>query len=377
MRSDKNTMKNMLFQEVEKFERLYGKKKIILYGAGSAGRFICAALKVYGFDILYFVDSDIKKQGCKYMGLEVKSPYDLMNENLEKKMVVLALSASDEAKKELQGMGFSEKVHYCSIGDIECQNKADIFDPFLGYSRMDDLEGFKEFGSAGADIKIITLGGSTTDFSMSKINSWPFYLQKKCWGKKCQVINGGIGGYYSGQELLKLLRDGILLKPDIVISYSGINDALSLGHVSGHPLVSMYLKNTLEKLPVKNIGYGCKNSLSSSDIWLMNMRMMYALCREFGIKFYSFLQPAAYIGNYNFTEKEKEVIDYIYGCDYSERVNQFYNKTKEIIKEYSYIYDMTSVFSGMSGIYYDSCHCNEEGNMMIADYIFKIVSKNF
>lgn len=377
--------KNILFREVEKFKSFYGERKVILFGAGSVGKFIFAALKGYGVDVLYFIDSDESKQRGTYMDLEVRSPFDLMKENPDEIVIVLTLSASDAAENVLQGMGFLEGINYYTMGRIEQQKEFDIFDPFLGHSRMDDLEGFKKFGNDGADKKVLTLGGSTTDYSLSDIHSWPFFLQQECviggGYNGVEVINGGMGGYYSGQELLKLLRDGIPLNPDIVVSYSGINDAVGIALAEGHPLINKYLKNTLDNLPIKNkkIGYGYekKNRESRIDNWISNMRMMHAICEEFGIKFYSFLQPFVWIGDYHMTEKEKEVFEYvnIYAGEV-EKAMQFYSVIRDRIKDYPYIYDFTDIFSGMSGIYYDMCHCNEEGNRIIANKIYAIINKD-
>ena len=57
---------------------------------------------------------------------------------------------------------------------------------------------------------ILTLGGSTTDGfykHLSAGKSWPRQLSELD-GNTFKVINGGVGGYTSLQELLKFLRDG-------------------------------------------------------------------------------------------------------------------------------------------------------------------------
>lgn len=368
---------NILFQAVEEFVQLHAGKRIILYGCGSAGGFILGAFKSYEVEIAYLVDGDKLKQGQEFLGVMVKSPYDLLKEPDDDYIVVLTLSASNEACEMLKSLGISEE-HICVLGSgIECQKNTDLFDCFLGYSRMDDIEGFKFFGDANAKMKILTLGGSTTDYSVSGINSWPYYLQKEIDKNNisCQVINGGIGGYYSGQELLKLLRDGIYLKPDIVISYSGINDAYKKHRTEGHPLIASYLKRSLDNvLPKKNkLSYGFEKELDIAEEWIMNTRMMRAICSELDIQFHSFLQPYANIGNYKLSEREEAFLNNYnsYFGVVEETKRFFYEKVWEKLPEYPYMHDLTDIFSGMTGIYYDICHVSEEGNEIIAKEIYK------
>jgi hypothetical protein len=116
------------------------------------------------------------------------------------------------------------------------------FDPHFGYARWltdDDktrlnennfewVDGFvvyKKNKDLWTRPIILTLGGSTTD-GIRRGHSWPEELSKLMTadGNSGTVVNGGTGGYSSNQELLKLIRDGLEFKPDIVISYSGIND---------------------------------------------------------------------------------------------------------------------------------------------------------
>ena len=74
---------------------------------------------------------------------------------------------------------------------------------------------------------ILTLGGSTTAGFYQNISNgetWPKILSEKLW-QEYRVINGGVGGYGSLQELLKFMKDGPRFqKLAIVISLNGINE---------------------------------------------------------------------------------------------------------------------------------------------------------
>lgn len=363
--------KNIIFKAVEEFLSKYNGEKIIIYGGGRCGELLCYVLEAYGLDVAYFVDGNTKKQGSYINKVEIRSPYDILYEDCDNIIVLIGLNDSEQPKKFLEENG----IRYCQLYTAHTNRKADLLDPFLGYTRIDDIEGFKILGEENPEISIVTLGGSTTDWSYGKFNSWPFYLYQNYVksGIRCKIYNGGIIGYYSGQELLKLLRDGLGLSPDIVICYSGMNDAININRAKDYSLISSYLKNAMDSLSVsRETRFGLQQEISDADNWIKNMRLMNAMCKEFEISFYSFLQPNAYIGNYIMTDREKIVFEKFNRN--SEMQSSFYNYLIDKIKDYSYIYDFTDIFSNQSGIYYDSCHVSEEGNQIIANRIYECIN---
>jgi hypothetical protein len=83
--------------------------------------------------------------------------------------------------------------------------------------------------------RIVMLGGSTVagNGSSDAFEALPAVLQTELRrnytlptgdGKTFEIINGGIGGYYSELELMHYLASLRILKPDLVISYNGWND---------------------------------------------------------------------------------------------------------------------------------------------------------
>ena len=148
----------------------------------------------------------------------------------------------------------------------------DVLDPQLGHAydpnvlarKLEDFESFTGFVVYGdrtdsSAIRIFALGGSTTDpiFSLGGPSTGPGY--EECWPKILQdllndvgipavVFNGGVAGYSSNQELLKLVRDVLPLKPDIVLSLSGINDLGFVHSVERHPMVHPHLDKTLRTI---------------------------------------------------------------------------------------------------------------------------------
>lgn len=277
----------------------------------------------------------------------------------------------------------------------------DCYDMMLGYTRSDDLAGFTVFDDdnlSGEKYTIVTLGGSTTDPYTANVKSWSefFYLQLKDMGLEVRVVCGGLSGYHSGQEFIKLFRDVLPMKPDMVISYSGINDTDYFHRRSireGHPYTTQYQIDFLE-YSMKNAmkhGYfdgsayhskigaytlGIEDAGDFSERWVKNERMMHALCDEFGIKFHAFLQPNRDYGGYIKTG-EPEKSSYAKNLSQNlEEVKSWYDKTRSLIAEIDYITDLSELFSGQKHIFYDYCHVFESGNRKIETAIFKHVIKD-
>ncbi len=91
-----------------------------------------------------------------------------------------------------------------------------------------------EFGpKAAGKTRIICLGGSTT-YGVSVVDNdstYPSQLEKwlnsdvrvERWGD-VEVLNLGVGGYTSHEDLLNLTTYGMPLTPDVVVIQSGVND---------------------------------------------------------------------------------------------------------------------------------------------------------
>ncbi|MGB7401718.1 MAG: hypothetical protein WA916_04025 [Arcobacter sp.] len=294
-------------------------------------------------------------------------------------------------------------------------------DPTLGYaySHEDDLpllenekyeNGLIYIGNKEtAKVKIGILGGSTSDISLS--GSWLRPMYKLLNDENICIISGAMSGYSTSQELLKLIRDIIPSKPDIVLSLNGINDMNFTQCASPkHPLIHSYqvkLGNFLVKkygtnsntshffnkysskttkpmgmnsnMDIGNLILGFENSIESFESWYRNIKMAKALCKEFDIKYLSFLQPTFGVGKYEFNKKEETIYkEYLKEINplYDKSLHKFYKNARLIVKMNSdFMIDLVDIFQDYSEFYYDIRHPNKKGNEILAREITKIIKE--
>lgn len=376
-------------------------RDVVLYGTDTFSQYIYENLIELGINVLYFVEDDTKINELK--GKMIKNPFELFAENKKDIFVLVArMTNHGEAYRKLIDMNFIYEKDFTIMGIHGYMDACDSVDTLLGYNRNDDLLGFRIFGENKENsYKIVTLGGSTTDPSLGYCKSWSefLYCELKKLGYDITVYCGGLAGYASTQEFLKLNRDVLELNPNMVLTLSGVNDAVFLGDIGEkYPFVNGYqsnffnylLKNnimppdTLDMRNVRNISYGLDSKLSDYEIWINNMRKMNSVCNEFDIIFRGFLQPMIYCGGYIIDpELENMFEEYIKlnkGNVVEKKVNKdnmefFIKNIKKHLNKYPYIIDLTNVFSGMSNVYFDWCHYNEKGSFIIADNIMEEIKK--
>ncbi len=119
-----------------------GKIPVVLFGAGSAGEYMCRALKIHGINISSFCDNNQRLIGSEISGYPVISADDLVRNHHQSLVVISTSSAyTQQIYDQLAGMGFpSERVH---IPPLE---------PLLYYTNLvnqysgpkDDLDSYAE-----------------------------------------------------------------------------------------------------------------------------------------------------------------------------------------------------------------------------------------
>ncbi len=297
-----------------------------------------------------------------------------------------------------------------------------VADPTLGYSAVvlakgeegeEEYSGFVKYEYKDDSNKIctiLTLGGSTTQSFFVREPTWSECLSRILTKKKIphRILCGGIGGYSNIQEFLKLTRDGIMLQPDIVLSYSGVNNTNWLMDEE-YPFIHRYQRAIFDKLKVKrhikvgvddislsaSVNYGIKDQeYNPFQFWLMYERLMNSVCKELSITFKAYLQPILF-SKPVFDEYDQELLLGMFGItaktsedmyQYAEDITQKYSRDvknallfREEVKEYSNIYpdwlvDFSHIMDNKEKVYMDEAHVYECGNEIIAECIYESIS---
>ena len=364
-------------------------KQVVLYGNKRKNSYMYAALRSFDIEVIYGIDCE------GYIGrfgeIEYKSPYDLLYLSDDDNAIVLvSRDGLDSARRFAADTGinrwiFMQYTHQ-ALQHIE------YFDPNLGYNNLNDV-GYSVYiindcCKSNAK-KIGIVGGSTSDVTLYNEVSWPEQLVNiaKDKGYDITVYAGGTAGYIVSQELIKFIRDMGHLSLDILISYSGHNDAYySSANPSCNRFVHPYQLCVTEKIadiysrqsgtwmhPKVYLSEGVKNV---GEHWMYCEALMHSICQGMGIKFYAFLQPALVTKNVK-TNFEDTILEHTSASDRVEA-----NKVqliKDEIRKYSkrkWIKDFTGVFDDCSEkIYFDSAHLTSYGNYMLAKKIFNVIEK--
>ena len=277
-------------------------KQVIIYGADRKGFALKSILELLDIRIKYIVD--VVNEESVIDNILVKSVYDLIEEDVEETFILIIGSRGGDKAVILEKLGFHFYTNYNYMENYLDTGAIFYLDPHLGHNYVYDspeTPGIMKWGGDKDDLIIVTSGGSTTDGYQYKFKSWPQILyeilQKN--GYKVTVINAACGSYKSAQELIKLQRDIIPYQPDIVLSYTGVNDSWDVKEANIYPFVHYYQHTLMEEASkyVEMLGtsqekgyvLGVKHNLNKEQRLVKNIQIMNAVCKEFQIKFHSFL----------------------------------------------------------------------------------------
>jgi len=260
----------------------------------------------------------------------------------------------------------------------------DAFDPILGYTR--DESGFTIFSNSDDEnvFKIATLGDSTSDPKLENIRSWSEFLFENLseMGIKVKVYVGGLSSYTVAQQCLKLIKDVLVISPDIVLNYSGASDmAMPNTDINNHFFVRSYYSDFLKKVlrknkprniirgnaPIKRLDLGLYDPSDKAEFWIKCERIMHSVCEEFSIDFHCCLQPLLY--------EDLEELDQ----DKYEHYINLYEKCKTYIKanNSNWFHDFTGIFDENEEVFFDKCHVIEKGNRIIAQNMMPFVLESY
>lgn len=398
-------------QAFQAFSHDYENHEIVLYGEEQAVWQAKKKLSVIGFsDVLtVYRESEI----------EDGTIYNLLYEkNSENKRYVLLDVYSDELVEMVTQMSadfrnFQCSNNYLSFYDFSYRSRhQDVFDPNLGFATISEESQYPGFltyeyldEKSESFLTIVTLGGSTTTAHCVRNRPWSYYLSEKL--KENQIAHriycGGNDSYSASQELQRLIRDGVFLRPDIVISYSGANNMEgSFSVLENYPFIHLFQKELFEwmegiraiqlkavgtgLLIEKKVNYGVRQEQSNASFWHEQIKMMQAICAYRKIRFFSFLQPV-FFNKARYGKRERTLLaDYGFFIEKSTNqilvenesamnrlrsAVQFMEEAKKINEEW--FFDLSGALDESQNVYMDNCHLYEEGNRIIAEYIFDVI----
>ncbi len=366
-------------------KKFYEKEKIILYGEKNQILRLKKITKTAGFDVAYVVGNKSDD--------DIESYVNLLYEDFNCIFVWIVSDDHIAYCNRLDELGLKEHENYASVTRPPYMNLRErfILDVHLGYTSntkglYPGVTVYGEHSSGKKVVRIVTLGGSTSDAIAYPWKSWSEIL----WEQLCMrfpdtefiVYSAGVCAYDSALELLKLQRDMLRVFPDIVLSYSGLNDSVLSSDLWTTPYQKMIFSrlSLSERFTIaggiseEGAAVGIETHSTPVQRYLKNIRMMHAICNEFGIRFYAFVQAMIGEASYEPKEDEEEMLRNSMDCVY-EKTKIFLRDVKEQIQNYQYIYDLSTIFNSTEKLYVDTEHVNETGNRIIAEEIIKILNQ--
>ena len=277
------------------------------------------------------------------------------------------------------------------------------------------------FGMRGPDItqdkpndtyRIFIIGGSTTygSGSTSDKTTIPGFLQEKIDNsgidQKVQVINAGIMGSTSIEEVHRIKNDLINFDPDMIIVYHGNNDAgTSWEMYSDHtnfkilpekkiltffqiylpeyktPINALYFINRIMEGTSGNnnnnsieTAYKLEHMLERSSLWHNLIKDACEFGNEKGFKTMVILQPVLGTGNKPLVEYEHSYYLAVGGEKNTEVYDIFSNGLLGL-ENYCYkVEDFRNVFDNVPEfVYFDIAHLADYGNEVVSQRIFEII----
>lgn len=278
--------------------------------------------------------------------------------------------------------------------------REDVLDAHLGYNFVfRHNSGIVESGvvtlmtqhTSDSSFHLAVLGGSTSDASNAPFANWPEQLVELAEknGINLVIHDFAISGCVVAHELIRLIRDVLAYKPDMVISYSGINEPTFT--IKKNRFTHTYQKQLFEKMTEKKKGNFFYNlSRSTKVVYGMNIvqdigvhwytceKMMYTICRDNNIKFYAILQPTLYTKK--FLSKEEIELLLCNEIDPNNPLCEGHGNEYEKIRKYSltkndkWLLDYSDLFDKeIEEIYRDPHHLTCYGNKIVANKFFDLI----
>lgn len=348
-------------------------RKIYLYSRRTAvAELIETVFHPYGVTISDYVYDE------ENIVQNLKSIYDIAYEGAEDKLIIIYEDYPERLIRirenvELAGFSLESATYtgfqwYARSKERLLLNLREYHDPLVGGSILYPKEtaGWKLYGSDERDrIKIVVLGGSTSSEEYC-FENWV----SKLYYKLCQeniktvIYNGAHAANDIVDELLRLLRDGYVIHPQIVISMSGVNNIYykeSSNQFNDERLIDWCKRFS----PHKQYCSGLHSDESLYHFWVRNEKLLRLVSEFYGASFFSFLQPINNIMNHmnlrekSLYEQEKRLAGYKSFALVPDEENDYIN--------------LMHLFEHQDDMYFDLCHYTEKAHEIIASKVFEVI----
>lgn len=346
------------------YKAILEKRKIYIYteAVDENAKMIVETLKLYQVDVEGYLYQE------QSMDERIMDVWELAYANIDTVFVII--SETDKCRLQdacelLEEIGFS-LGHFDYAGvrapAFEYKNKRGaIADSLLGHSEYGEKTGFHVYGKENLnDIKIVVLGNSTSNDGTFRGTCWPKLLYQKLIdsGINASVYNGAHCGNGVVEELLRLLRDVYVLKPDYVISMSGGSNSVNFPIENRFYMEHM---RTKEEQDFRTEYFrGLQIEESNFEFWLRMERVMKATVETYGAKFLCYLQPM------KFGKPDMSLFE---ECNHHDEKRDGYTFRKKASQN-DFYKNLMELFDNKDDMFIDACHYSEEGKAVLADIVY-------
>lgn len=379
-------------------------RQIVIWGESpdlTDAVFLAEKMTLMNIEVSGIVDVD---NTCREVGYKLLDVNRLDPNRYRKKLLIVVLHEKYKPIYEylvrrgfLPGEDFRWIKRYGQENLLSCYS----YDPLLGFNSIGAAcyPGFEVLGDPddSSAVRIVILGGSSTDPNTFVFKSWPEYFYDICLeeGISVTIFNGAVTGYTASQELIKLTRDVMSLSPDMVVSFSGINQ----NHlVKGYPFFTDYILKAarsvdLNSLPTMNrsslLGFQApkfsEKDFDKFHYWFSQEQTMNFFCSTYNVHFKCFLQPnlmskcsdkllqeeREYLANRSFMGRFG-----LTPSEYSEISREFRNRATKAFRDKPWAIDLSDIYDEVyRSVYLDAIHVDELGNKMAANAVWEYTSK--
>lgn len=355
-------------------------RKIYLYGKRDMiAELIEESLSSYHICIDGYVYSEKNEADA------IESIYALALEGVKDKLIIINERLPEHmvrARENVELSGFSLEdfsytgFQYYTYSNAWMLSKVRmIHDSLVGDSMLYSASeaGWKLYGTdtdTEGKVRILVLGGSTSSEAFYPEN-WVsrLYDQLRLKGIDAVIYNGAHCGDDIVDEILRLLRDGYVLRPQIVISMSGVNNLRykpGCNQFNEERIIGWIKAFSPDKTLNEEYfsGICCEESLYS--FWSRNIKLLNIITEFYGGKFFGFLQPM------NMTMNDMSLWEKsLYEQDgHRAAATEFSNLAKD---GEGYI-NLMRLFEHQDGMFFDVCHYTGKAQEILADKVLETIA---